>query len=72
MLTGQPGRVFLIAGAERLAYRLLWHPLGCRVQRLDDEHEALHTQFLLADEFADHSLGEALRSGQLYTHPVMR
>lgn len=72
VLTGRAGRTFVIAGAERLAYRLLWHPLGFRVQRLGDEDEALNTQFVLAPEFPDHSLCEALRAGQLYTHPVAR
>lgn len=72
VLTGHAGRTFVIAGAERLAYRLQWHPLGCKVQRLGDHDEALSTQFLLAPEFQDHSLCEALRAGQLYTHPVAR
>lgn len=72
VLTGRAGRTFVIAGAERLAYRLLWHPLGFREQRLGEEDEALNTQFVLTPEFPDHSLCEALRAGQLYTHPVAR
>jgi hypothetical protein len=70
VLTGLPGRTFVIAGAERLTYRLLWHPLGIRVQRLDNQAKVLHTQNLLAFEFLDHSLLEALHAGQLFTVPV--
>ncbi|MDZ7855918.1 hypothetical protein [Sphaerotilus sp.] len=72
VLTGHAGRTFVIAGAERLTYRLQWHALGCKVQRLGDDDKALSTQFLLLPEFHDHSLCEALRAGQLYTHPVTR
>jgi hypothetical protein len=70
VLTGLPGRTFVIAGAERLSYRLLWHPLGFRVQRLDDQAKVLHTQHLASFEFLDHSLLEALHAGQLFTVPV--
>ena len=34
IVTGRPGRTFVIAGADRLAYRLQWHPLGFQVERL--------------------------------------
>ena len=30
VLTGLPGRRFVIAGADRLTYRLLWHPRASR------------------------------------------
>lgn len=70
VLTGLPGRRFVIAGADRLTYRLLWHPLGFKVQRLDDRGKVLHTQNLMTFEFLDHSLLEALHAGQLFTVPV--
>ena len=70
VLTGLPGRTFVIAGADRLTYRLLWNPLGFRVQRLDDQAKVLHTQHLATFEFLDHSLLEALHAGQLFTVPV--
>ena len=28
IVTGRPGRTFVVAGADCLAYRLQWHPLG--------------------------------------------
>ena len=70
VLTGLPGRRFVIAGADRLTYRLLWHPLGFKVQRLDERGKVLHTQNLMTFEFLDHSLLEALHAGQLFTVPV--
>ena len=70
VLTGLPGRTFVIAGADRLTYRLLWHPLGFKVQRLSEQGKVLHTQQLLTFEFLDHSLLEALHAGQLFTVPV--
>jgi len=72
VLTGSAGRTFVIAGAAHLSYRLQWHPLGCKVQRLGDHGEVLCTQFLRMPEFHEHCLCEALRAGQLYTHPVAR
>ena len=70
VLTGLPGRTFVIAGADRLIYRLLWHPLGFKVQRQGLNGQALHTQDLLTFEFLDHVLLEALQAGQLFTAPV--
>jgi hypothetical protein len=35
VVTGQAGRAFVIAGADRLIYRVHWHPLGFKVERLD-------------------------------------
>jgi len=70
ILTGLPGRSFVIAGADRLTYRLLWHPMGFKVQRLDDQAKVLHTHHLATFEFLDHSLLEALHAGQLFTVPV--
>jgi len=70
ILSGLPGRSFVIAGADRLIYRLHWHPLGFKVQRLDVNGEVLHTQTLLTCEFLDHSLFDALQAGQLFAAPV--
>jgi hypothetical protein len=72
VLTGLPGRLFVIAGADRLSYRLQWHPLGFKVQRLDSRAQVIDTQHLLTFEFIDHSLLEALHAGQLFTPPVER
>lgn len=70
IVTGRPGRTFVIAGADRLAYRLQWHALGFQVERLDSRGRALHVQQLLLFEFLDHPLLEALHAGQLFTAPI--
>lgn len=70
VLTGRAGRTFVIAGADWLAYRVHWHPIGLKVERLDAEGRILSTQHLLPREFLRHSLIEALAAGQLFTPPV--
>jgi hypothetical protein len=71
-LTGRPGRRFVIAVADRLAYRVHWHPIGIKVERLDGEGRVLGSRHLLPQEFLRHSLMEALGAGQLVTPPVRR
>lgn len=72
VMTGQPGRKFVISGADRLVYRIQWHPIGYKVQRLDDTDNATCTLYMLPGEFHVHSLGEAIRAGQLFTPSVSR
>ncbi len=72
VLTGKPGRTFVIADADRLSYRVQWHPMGTKVERLDAYGQALSSQHLLPREFLDHSVVEALRAGQLFTPLVHR
>lgn len=70
VITGRLGRKFFIASADRLSYLVQWHPDGYQVQRLDLEDKPIWTLTLLASEFQQHSLGEALRAGQLFTSLV--
>ena len=72
VLTGRSGRTFVIAGADWLAYRVHWHPIGLKVERLDAEGRVLSAQHLLPREFLGHSLIEALAAAQLFTPPVGR
>lgn len=72
VLTGRAGRTFVIAGADWLAYRVHWHPIGVKVERLNAEGLVLSTQHLLPREFLRHSLIEALAAGQLFTPPIRR
>ena len=72
ILTGRAGRTFVIAGADWLAYRVHWHPIGVKVERLNAERRVLSTQHLLPREFLRHSLIEALAAGQLFTPPIRR
>jgi len=70
VMTGRPGREFVIAGADRLVYRIQWQPIGCKVERLDRGGSAISTHYMLHSEFHTHALSEALRSGQLFTPAV--
>ena len=70
VLTGQAGRIFVIAGADWLSYRVLWSQAGFKVERLDDKGQVLHTQHQLPWEFVEHSVIEALQAGQLFTPSV--
>jgi hypothetical protein len=70
VITGRFGRKFVIASADRLVYLILWHPDGYQVQRLDHKGNPICTLTMLPAEFDTHSLGEALRAGQLFTSPV--
>ncbi len=72
VLTGLPGRTFVIAGADWLTYRVQWHTMGFKVERLDEQGRTLNSQHLLPWEFVDHSLVEALQAGQLFTPSVRR
>lgn len=70
VLTGQAGRLFVIAGADWLTYRVQWHPMGFKVERLDERGQVLCSQHQLPHEFLDHNVVDALRAGQLFTPSV--
>ena len=70
VLTGQAGRCFVIAGADRLPYRVHWHPLGFKVERLDMHGDILDSRHLLPSSFEQHGLAQALACGQLFTASV--
>jgi hypothetical protein len=72
VLTGRAGRLFVIAGADWLTYRVLWHPMGFKVERLDERGQVVWSQHQLPWEFVDHSVVEALHAGQLFTPAVRR
>lgn len=67
VVTGHPGRKFVIHGADRLAYRIAWHPNGYQVERLNESDKPTSTMYLLPAQFNAHGLGEALSRGQLFT-----
>ena len=70
VVTGQAGRAFVIAGADRLIYRVHWHPLGFKVERLDMHGDILDSRHLLPSSFEQHGLAQALACGQLFTASV--
>ena len=72
VVTGNPGRKFVIFGADRLIYRIAWHPNGYHVERLDESDNPTGTMCLLPAQFSAHGLGEALSRGQLFTPALSR
>ena len=72
VVTGRPGRKFVICGADRLAYRIAWCPHGYQVERLDESDKPTSTIYLLPAQFGAHGLGEAISRGQLFTPALSR
>lgn len=72
VVTGNPGRKFVIYRADRPIYRIAWHPNGYHVERLDESDSTTNTMYLLPAQFSAHGLGEALSRGQLFTPALSR
>ena len=72
VVTGRPGRKFVICGADRLAYRIAWCPHGYQVERLDESDKPTSTIYLLPAQFSAHGVGEAISRGQLFTPGLSR
>ena len=67
VVTGKPGRKFVIGGADRVVYRIQWSPSGYHVQRLDEAGNATSAMYVQPESFAEHSVGNAMREGYLFT-----
>ena len=67
VVTGKPGRKFVIGGADRLVYRIQWSPSGYHVQRLDEAGNATSSMYVQPESFAEHCVGDAMREGYLFT-----
>jgi hypothetical protein len=72
IVTGNPGRKFVIFGADRLVYRIASHSNSYHVERLDERDNPNSTMVLLPAQFSAHGLGEALARGQLFTPALSR
>ena len=72
VVTGNPGRKFVIFGADRLAYRIAWHADGYHVERLDASDHPTSAMYLLPAQLSAHNLGEALARGELFTPALSR
>ena len=68
VLTGAPGRAFVVAGADRPAYQVHADVAGFQIARLDGAmpQEVLAT----ARELVSHPIGSAMACGLLYTEPL--
>ena len=70
IVTGKPGRQFVVAAAERLDYRVAVGPFFFEVTQLDTGNEPTLTDVVMVENLGQHRLGGALQSGQLFT-PVV-
>jgi hypothetical protein len=68
IVTGKPGRQFVVTGAERLTYHVEWHGAGLSVRRL--QREESKTLFVQRRDLPGHTLGSAMLYGQLFTPQV--
>ena len=67
IMTGESGREFVVAGADRPAYRVKFDLAGYQIQRVDDETGVALPLHATAPDLVGHALGSALASGLLYT-----
>ncbi|WOB11154.1 hypothetical protein [Piscinibacter gummiphilus] len=68
MLTGKPGRDFVVVGADRPAFHVELDAVGFQFVRLDanvDERTSVS-----ARELTQHTLGNAMLCGMLYTEAI--
>ncbi len=67
VITGRPGRKFIICGADRITYRVQSNLSGYEVHRLDEAGNSMCAEHMLPEMISMHNLGEAMREGCLFT-----
>lgn len=67
IITGNPGREFVVAGADWLTFRIHLDPVGYQIARMDRGEETAAPVCATAPELVRHALGDALARGQLFT-----
>lgn len=72
VLTGMPGRAFVIRSADHLVYRVIAQPGGLEVRRLDEGFRVRHSAYLSFVAFEHHPIAQAQRAGCLFTEPLRR
>src|SRR5687767_1426503 len=70
VLTGKPGRQFVISGQGRINYRIHWNPSGYQIQHLNAAGNPTNTLHMKPESLAEHSLGVAMREGFLFTYTL--
>lgn len=67
LVTGKPGRQFIVAGGDRPAYRVRLDASGFEVLRVDMEPRGTAPIHSTKPEFVHHPVSSALACGRLYT-----
>ena len=70
IVTGLPGRQFVVTDADPLVYRVVVGPFFFEVTRLDQFNEPFGTDVVREEELGQHRIGVGLHAGHLFT-PVM-
>jgi len=70
ILTGKPGRDFVVVGVDRPAFNVQLNPLGFQVMRIDADATLQQHTCATASELVNHTLGNALLCGLLYTSVI--
>jgi len=67
LITGTPGREFVVAGADRPAFHVQIDAVGYQIVRVDQDDASSTPMRATTRELANHTLGNALLCGLLYT-----
>jgi hypothetical protein len=67
VVSGKPGRDFVISSADRLTYRIASASIGYQIQRLDASGNSTWTQDMQPGDILRHSFSDAICAGQLFT-----
>jgi hypothetical protein len=70
VVTGEPGRQFVISGADRIQFRIHWNQSGYEIQHLDKNGIPANTVHIKPESFGEHSLGNAMREGFLFAYSL--
>jgi hypothetical protein len=70
VITGKPGRHFIISGDGNVMYRIHCDPSGYQIQHLDAAGNPTNTTHMKPESLAEHSLGKAVREGLLFTYTL--
>ena len=70
LLTGKPGRRFVVAGGDRPAYEVRLDTAGFEVLRIDMDPLGTAPTHSSKPEFQQHPVADAMACGRLYTSRV--
>lgn len=70
LMTGKPGRQFIVAGGDRPTYEVRLGYIGFEIHRLDHEGGASSPVQAYERSFFEHPVGNAMTHGRLFTQEL--
>jgi len=67
LVTGKPGRQFIVAGGDRPAYQVRLDASGYEILRVDADPSGMVPTHSSKPEFEQHPVADAMACGRLYT-----